>query len=378
MTEQQKMLSRILNQVADELNISQTMYEKAVKSYQVVGNWIANMEGDYSFHCFPQGSFSLGTVVKPFSDDDDGYDIDLVCKIDEAIFWSEKNIKQSVGNRIKENGTYKNDLLDEEGKRCWTLQYEGFHMDILPCAPQHLARTPIRLTHKNDDGSYSPRYSNPEDYKTWFINRMRVIFDEQIREGVYAHADIANVPLYSTRTPLQKVVQLLKRHRDIMFAKDDCNAPLSIIITTLAAKSYDNEINLYDAIVNITNRMSANIQKDSNGYMIMNPVMPLENFAEKWNQSPEKAAAFFRWLNKAKRDMIENPLSFVGLDEMSKPLNEAFGERITKRSLNAIGQQYLNERQNSNLYVSGLVGGLTVGKANEKSRIVGGHTFFGE
>jgi len=37
---------------------------------------------------------------------------------------------------------------------------------------------------------------------------------------------------------LQRLVQLLKRHRDITFEKTHERAPISIILTTLAAKSY--------------------------------------------------------------------------------------------------------------------------------------------
>ncbi len=43
-------------------------------------------------------------------------------------------------------------------------------------------------------------------------------------------------PFQKEKMPLQRVVQLLKRHRDIMFSSDEYdseNKPISIIITTL-------------------------------------------------------------------------------------------------------------------------------------------------
>ena len=44
-----------------------------------------------------------------------------------------------IGHRLYEHDRYRK-LLDEEGKRCWTLQYAeqdgiGFHLDVLPSVP---------------------------------------------------------------------------------------------------------------------------------------------------------------------------------------------------------------------------------------------------
>ena len=70
-------------------------------------------------------------------------------------------------------------MLEPEGKRCWTLCYEEFHMDILPCVSNNRYYiepdlTEIKLTHKLDNGSYIPKYSNPYKYHDWFEERMRV------------------------------------------------------------------------------------------------------------------------------------------------------------------------------------------------------------
>ena len=59
------------------------------------------------------------------------------------------------------------------------------------------------------------------------------------------------VPKYqSNKTPLQRAVQILKRHRDIMFAGDE-DKPVSIIITTLAAKAYQGEGSITEALQTI-------------------------------------------------------------------------------------------------------------------------------
>ena len=69
---------------------------------------------------------------------------------------------------------------------------------------------------------------------------------------VVAQAEIEDVKRRKIKTPLQRVVQLLKRHRDIMFKDDQSgNKPISIIITTIAASLYNEEDNIYDAMKNI-------------------------------------------------------------------------------------------------------------------------------
>jgi hypothetical protein len=57
-------------------------------------------------------------------------------------------------------------------------------------------------------------------------------------------ANIEDVPEWRVKTPLQRAVQLLKRHRDVYFAGDYENRPISIIITTLAAHAYKNQENV--------------------------------------------------------------------------------------------------------------------------------------
>ena len=109
------------------------MQEKAIKSYTAVRQWL----GDgipYDVKIMPQGSMNLGTVIRPIDDRDD-YDMDLVCLLRNGQKLSLLEIKNMVGNRLKEHKLY-NRLLEKEVKRCSTMQYEEFHMDILPCVPR--------------------------------------------------------------------------------------------------------------------------------------------------------------------------------------------------------------------------------------------------
>ncbi|HAT56933.1 MAG TPA: nucleotidyltransferase, partial [Veillonellaceae bacterium] len=124
MGNREKAIGELLSKIADELNITSTMQDKAVQSYHAVGDWIGRGI-DYDVKIMPQGSMNLGTIIKPIDDSDD-YDIDLVCLLEDGQQLEAEKIKEIIGDRLKNNTTYKMKMR-REGKRCWTLDYEEFH-----------------------------------------------------------------------------------------------------------------------------------------------------------------------------------------------------------------------------------------------------------
>lgn len=380
MIEKEKQLGIWLSLIADELNITPTMLDKAIKSYTAVGTWLSDGI-PYDVKISPQGSMNLGTVVRPISEKDE-YDVDLVCLLKNGSTLPLSRIKSLVGERLKAHATYRH-MLEKEGKRCWTMQYDEFHMDILPCVPKENYYiepnlTSIKLTHKTDSGDYEHRYSDPFAYHKWFENRMADIL--HIEKRSYAannKMDISQVPTYKVHTPLQKTVQLLKRHRDIFFQNNSDDAPISIIITTLAALAYNGEVNVYDALCNIVEKMPQFIELRGDQYWIENPVMREENFADKWNEIPNKRTAFFYWVKKVKKDLISDPLTFLGQDRIANQYMQVLGRAPVERAANKLGNNTRLERQHGNLYMNGLSGGLTTSHSTT-SKPVRDHIFYGK
>ncbi len=382
MTEREKLLDLILTKIANEISITSAMIDQAVSSYQAVGKWIGDGI-EYDTQIFPQGSMNLGTTIKPISEKDD-YDIDLVCLLKNGTALSSERIKNIVGDRLKENEIYRQKIKAEgEGKRCWKMQYNAFHMDILPCVPQldyyiEPFLTDIRLTHKLENGLYISKYSNPYGYGKWFEERMKDILYEKKRSyAMQNKTEIEKVPTYRVKTPLQMVIQLLKRHRDICFENDSDNAPISIIITTLSAKAYDGQIDLYSAMCQILNHMADYIEIKGKTYWVENPVMPEENFADKWEQYPERKTAFEQWLNRAHKELISDPLEALGLDKLKERYAAALGDAPVNRAFKNYADEMHALSQQNKLYSSGLMSGLS-STMFPGSQTVKGHTFFGE
>lgn len=373
----------VLDKIANSLDISEGYYVKADKRYKAVGVWLCREESTvrgFEPSVYAQGSFRLGTVIKPLSDKDD-YDIDLVCElknlsksqISQSVF--KKNIGMEV--RLYAKAQNMNNPV-EEGRRCWTMNYADeaqFHLDILPALPDSDSFG-VLLKSRNFD-SYdahnksiaitdrtSPKYesisddwprSNPKGFAEWFQERMIVRFDE--RRSVLAKSlrlNIEEVPDYKIKTPLQKAIQLMKRHRDLMFQKDKDNKPISIIITTLAAKAYDNEADLLETLLKIVINMQSYIEKRGDLYWIGNPVNPFENFADKWSEHPTRKENFFSWLNQLKTD-INTVANLEDEEEIGEYLRYKFGVNIVDKIMKSYSDSNQERRLTRRaVYPSGL------------------------
>lgn len=338
----------ILRRIAEEMDITQSQREAAETAYKAVGTYLQNKEeGNLVVDIHPQGSFNLGTVVRPNYENQE-YDIDLVCLLNNSdgkkLFKDAKWIKTQVGMHLKASERY-GEKLDEEGKRCWTLKFAEFHMDVLPCRSKseeyvNPGQTAIELTNKDKDAGYTFRTSDPAEYRRWFEERMRTVLLEARRQLVLnkEFGEIEEVPLYRVHTPLQRVVQLLKRHRDEFYAKKPAGVqkkkPISMIITTLAAKAYQGERSIKEALVKVLSDLADGIDKDFEGRAaVWNPVFEkgVENFAEKWADDPERETEFNRWLCQARNDFKElldasNPAELLKLSR--KYLGEAVSRQV--------------------------------------------------
>ena len=337
MRERASKLSSFLKSIAEELDIPESKYLEAVKRYRGVGEWLKS-EGShlarYSPKIYPQGSFRLGTVVKPISNKDE-YDVDLVCFLEKLskVDISQKELKKVVGEALKEHETYKR-LLDEEGSRCWTLNYANeFHMDILPSIADldlrrhgSFYRHAILITDtQNAEQEWSK--SNPEGYAEWFFSRHEAIFMARKKKlAEMEKAAIDEIRDYKIKTPLQRSVQILKRHRDLFFSRRKGDyKPISIIITTLAATLYKGQDNVYDAIHDILQGIDEKMVIKEGKFYIGNPVSPEENFAEKWNEVPNLPKAFFEWIADVKRTFCEDVIKQESDLEIGKTLKESLG-----------------------------------------------------
>lgn len=212
---------QILTHLVELLELPDSAYEKAKNRYEDLGEWLGRDESVVTandVHVFPQGSFRLGTAIRPLTDEED-YDLDLSCELRKGISkatHSQKNLKELIGFELERYRFARNIKEPLEPKhRCWRLKYAdelSFHLDIVPSIPATFTKRKIVL----DSITYTqamdhdlavavanlaveitddqlPNYSlisddwpisNTEGYAKWFIAKMRrkatagIVFDK--------------------------------------------------------------------------------------------------------------------------------------------------------------------------------------------------------
>ncbi|MGO1597091.1 MAG: nucleotidyltransferase domain-containing protein [Sphingobacterium sp.] len=418
---QKEQFTDILETLAENLSITETQHNAAVKSYNAVGNWLSKDDSllmPYNPQVKPQGSFIIGTTIQSINPDDD-IDLDIVCELHgKGNDWTQSDVKRIVGQQLSSHMTYES-ILDDEGRRCWTLKYRAesdrndkYHMDILPSVISHdyeilLEKSFSNLGEKDYDSlilSITDRerldyysetdplcwlQSNPFGYAKWFMRKV-YLYDGPRKKSFSLNEAVQPTPKYQEeRLPLQRVVQLLKRHRDVMFLDEKeeevrKQKPISCIITTLAARSYRGEVNVFDALSGIIYRMEGEIewQIDERGKKyewISNPVNNAENFADRWNdEGSVRRENFYRWLSRIKKDMNEAQ-SQRGLNNISESLKKSFGNESVCKTFSQIGERAkLLTEQKSNYYDRkvGVVGAMASEKASLSKIPI--HTFDGK
>ncbi|WP_143961198.1 nucleotidyltransferase domain-containing protein [Litoribacter populi] len=394
--EQKSQFREILECLGESLDISRTQFEAAVSSYNAVGNHLSEINSNlhpYFPTILPQGSFLLGTMIQPINPDDD-LDIDLVCQLTgKKEEWTQFDLKKEVGDQLKKKKVYAELLAQPDGRRCWTLKYREssenyknkYHMDILPAIVDHgyhillekayssnepIDKLAIRITDKKR-GDYKSETShlnwlkcNPFGYGKWFFDRASITVS-----GVKLFSEsVKPVPQYQDeKLPLQRIVQILKRHRDMLFNGDD-DKPISIIITTLAARAYNKEVDVLEGLVNVVARMEQYIQvrfSIEHGKLIKwveNPVNSAENFADKWHETPRKEKNFFLWLSKVKSDLAAlQESSNSGLYSLQKSFSLSFGQSVVNEAFTQYGNKMRSKRDSGLLKMeksTGILGGI--------------------
>tara|TARA_R110001592_G_scaffold16881_1_gene71334 strand:+ start:9997 stop:11559 length:1563 start_codon:yes stop_codon:yes gene_type:complete len=366
-----KEAEEFLEDLAKSLEVPNEIFRRIEFQYQLMANWLERPHSrlaQFEPETYTQGSFQLGTIINPISEEDD-YDIDLVCEVNiDKVDITQEKLKKLFGQELKDFTLSQNLAEPNSKKRCWELDHAPqypFHMDILPAIPDGTSRQSKYLSEgiRNEWLEYgvsitdeehenyricSPEWphSNPKGYAEWFRSCMRTVFDQKrkamaLQERVAAAEDI---PVYRVKTPLQSAIQILKRHRDMTHDGDPDDKPISIIITTLAARAYGQDTTIAGALYGILSRMEDHIEDRGCVPWIENPTDPKENFADKWPDPkyPHRKDAFYEWLEKAKEDFASVAEAvdkrMIGEALASSMGNHVINEALNRKSSGAFGK----------------------------------------
>ena len=394
-----KEFTLLLEQLVEVLDIPKNLYEEAENRYKKIGKCLGNGEYPQSAlpeEIFAQGSFSLGTVIKPLSKNQE-YDLDLVLPLKRVTRndVSQKEIMDSVGKQLKNDNIY-GKMQIKEGRFCWTLKYKdsiAFHIDIVPAIYTEKDFQKVLIEQYNYNDQYTEnsifitdktkseyptitkdwRLSNSRGFTEWFRKQS----EYYVIQKTFAESrdiQIHDVPHYEVKTTLQRVVQILKYHRDFMFANNKENKPASIIITALAGEVYNKEKDIEIALFNIINKMPIFLNQHKG--VIINPIDPKEKFSDRWNEG-EKGKnlkeAFYKWL-KAVKDTFVSANGAKDIETTANILQKNLGKNIISEAFTKYGEAIVEKRKNGDLFLSSTSGIISV----SGSKKVKDHTFWGD
>jgi hypothetical protein len=378
----------LLDEICQTLELTAEQFEAARTSYEAVADWLSGSDNPIlrEIEVYAHGSTGLGTTVRPIARED--FDVDLICKV--LRFTSDRSpaeLKRIVGDRLKENSRYA--AMLEEKKRCWRLNYaREYHLDISPTIINAECANGGELVPDKKLREFKP--THPKGYKALFERRASLRPVLRVNKAVMAQDRAAGVepfPVHSTsKGILRRIVQLLKRHRDIHFLEvSEEVAPISIIITTLAAQAYEYCVKNFrfdselDVVIDTIRMMPHFIDRPLvNGqrlFVVANETTIGENFAERWNTEPARVPAFYAWHEKALSD-FEGLRDLEGADLITKSLGNSLGESAVGKAMDSRTQAISRARSGNRLYLAPTVGLTLTTPANATK--VRPNTFFGD
>lgn len=383
---------------------TQTQLDALESSYRSTGEYLAECpEFKGQLHeVHAHGSRQLGTLVRPLDESREGFDIDLVARLQQTAMGKYEgpngpvrllnDLHAAVERYAKAHG-----LRINCWERCVTLEYAGgMFADIAPIidAPSQFGLYGDTLGRIPDRDKRLYDLTNPRGYAKGFdkVAAISPVFTSLLEFtkalSTENRADVAPLPDSQEvfNRLLSRLVQLLKLHRNVAFgqaasAASDL-APSSIFITTLAAAAYavqapqphDSPLELLLDIVETLPEYFERTQLPNGGefWVLSNPSAPGENLASSMN-TPARQAAFNSWHGLIKEQLaniVELIEAHAGMDVLLPKLEAAFGRRAAR----AIRDEEAQQRQSQTT-----VGKVALVSAGASvATTARAHTFFGD
>lgn len=373
----------LLEAICQTLDLTDAQYRLAVSRYDAIGKWLSYSSDPIlrRSSIYPHGSIRLQTANRPR--DRTEFDVDLVCHLPGVgPDVTPVAVKKLIGDRLRESPHYRPPTLEEK-RRCWRVNYANeFHLDITPTIINSHCSNGGELVPDKTTNSWKP--TNPRGYARLFDHRAAQTPKFMLLETmVRFKAEVQALPEQSAfKGLLRRIVQLLKRDRDIFFRDNPEVAPISIILTTLAsrayerslAKTYESELDVLIEVVAMMPRF-IEVRQGTSGryYVIENETTGGENFAEKWNHDPRLAHAFYGWHDRVAA-RLKKVLEESGIDTLRKSLSEAYGEEVVGRVFDGYTQRISAARDSNSLMVAPMIG-ITSAAAGVRAQ---SHTFHGD
>ena len=266
--------------MSEHVNLNPSRYERLKRSDKAVSEYLSQTLVGFS-GTERQGSYALGTTIRPVKDTDE-YDVDRLVYLEHDRYKAPKDYVDGVYWCLRANGNLADKV--QMNTRCVTVNYAGeFKIDVVPCIAyngNHFIFNRVTNEPEPTDGG---------GFRDWFNEKNKI-----------------------TNGNLKLVTRLLKYLRD---HKRTFIAP-SVLLTTLIGNTVhdwegDTDFRtIPDALLTVITRMDEFLRPRSFMPKIGNPALPTETFTRHWDQAKynhfrDMVASYARRIDEAYSDSDE-------------------------------------------------------------------------
>lgn len=391
-------LDAVLAEIAVNIQLPPGLHAKAADRYEAVRRYIERpgspLEGRVS--CFyPQGSMAIDATTSTRGTDDE-YDLDIVAEIDGPDLGPEALLDDLEAAL---EGYHVSRIVRQT--RCVTLYYaDGMHLDVTPSRRRAPKEKQGEIPHaKKGSRSDPPRYvpMNSFSFGQWYCartpteERFALALNRRLYEqaGIaFAVADVEEVP---AQTPLiiksvtTVALQLLKRHRNNIYANATGRIPPSVVLSCHAGHAARPGLGLAEMVIRQA-RWTARAIDDAAEYgrllSVPNPEFPAEHFTDRWPESQAQQNAYSRHLHTLANNLEAARNGNVQLEDLQEWLRDQFGDRVVTRSVKAFNQRIgrqVQAQQHGYTRAGGLFVPAIIGTATSMAPVAArAHTNMGE
>lgn len=348
-------LDAVLAEIAISIQLPPGLHAKAVDRYEAVRRYIERpgspLHGRVA--CFyPQGSMRIDATISTRGTDDE-YDIDIVAEIEGRDDGPEALLDDLEAAL---EGYPVTQIVRQT--RCVTLYYaDGMHLDVTPARRTAPKEKEGVIAHaKKGAGAPPARYvpMNAFGFGEWYTARTPVeerfakALNRRLYEQagvVFADADVHDVP---EQTPLliksvtTVALQLLKRHRNIVYANATGRLPPSIVLSCHAGHAARPGMGLAEMVIRQARWTARAIDAAARAGRLLsvpNPEYPAELFTDRWPETQDQQVGYARRLHALAEGIEAARNGDVQLEDLQAWLRKQFGEQVVTRSVKAFNDR---------------------------------------
>lgn len=354
-------LDALLAEVAVSLQLPPGLHAKAISRYEAVRTYIERPGSplhDRVSALYPQGSMAIDATISTRGTEDE-YDLDIIAEItgpdggpEDLLDLLEAALQgYPVGRIVRQT-------------RCVTLYYaDGMHIDVTPARRRSPVEKVSDIPHAKRGPVADPaRYvaMNTYGFVNWYKARtpLEPRFALAVNRRLYERAgmafDAADVEDVPAQTPIvvKSVttlgLQLIKRHRNILYADAAGRIPPSIMLSCHAGHAAMPGMGLGDMVIRQARWTARAIEEAArNGRLltVLNPVFAEEHFTDRWPESQVQQTAYARHLGDLADGLQAVRAGNVQLEDLADWLRHQFGDRVVTRGVEAFNDRLGRELQ---------------------------------